>query len=247
MQTTWIKPFHGRNSSGEYNLNFLWQRGNVYVMDNHRAALWCWFQHIGKTKQYNLFHIDRHFDTLSSQMESWLAQKPDMSSVALDQYLDWKYTSEFAKNGLLFRWDNYLSIFLKAYRKRWKKCVFATHGDGDRPAYRTIEHVSASELPVELAKIANSSEPWICNLDLDYFFFSPDDELEEHLPMFSNEYLCAVCDAISNAQSKGTICALTICLSPECCGSWEKAEFAMQTVSERLNLGFSLPNTNPDV
>lgn len=42
----WLVPFKGRCYSGHYEQNFLWRHGNVYVMDNHRTALWCWLQHV---------------------------------------------------------------------------------------------------------------------------------------------------------------------------------------------------------
>ena len=46
MAEEWLVPFKGRNTSGIYEQNFLWRDGAVYVMDNHRAALWCWIQHL---------------------------------------------------------------------------------------------------------------------------------------------------------------------------------------------------------
>jgi hypothetical protein len=42
----WLVPFRGRNASKVYNQNFLWRYESVYVMDNHRAAMWCWLRHI---------------------------------------------------------------------------------------------------------------------------------------------------------------------------------------------------------
>jgi hypothetical protein len=46
----WPVDFRGRNRSGPYNQNFLWRRDSVYVMDNHRAAFWCWLQRIDPRK-----------------------------------------------------------------------------------------------------------------------------------------------------------------------------------------------------
>lgn len=61
----WLVPFARRNASGAYNQNFLWRDGNTYVMDNHRAALWCWLQHITPGERLSLLHIDCHTDTKS--------------------------------------------------------------------------------------------------------------------------------------------------------------------------------------
>jgi hypothetical protein len=44
MDWEWIVPFKRRNYSGATHQNFLCRHGNVFVMDNHRAALWCWLQ-----------------------------------------------------------------------------------------------------------------------------------------------------------------------------------------------------------
>jgi hypothetical protein len=69
MEGEWILPFLGRNRSGPSEDNFLWRTGSTYIMDNHRDALWCWLQHLIPGKEYNLFHIDRHFDMLDSRIK----------------------------------------------------------------------------------------------------------------------------------------------------------------------------------
>ena len=45
---------------------FLWNENNIYIMSNHRLALWCWLQD-KKTfnKEYSLIHIDKHTDARS--------------------------------------------------------------------------------------------------------------------------------------------------------------------------------------
>ncbi len=37
-----IIKFKGKNSSWFKDLNLLCKENNIYVMDNHNAALWCW-------------------------------------------------------------------------------------------------------------------------------------------------------------------------------------------------------------
>ena len=45
----WIRnlptDYHKQQSDFD-NLVFLWKTNNVYVMDNHLAAAWCWMQGI---------------------------------------------------------------------------------------------------------------------------------------------------------------------------------------------------------
>jgi len=60
MPGEWLVDFKGRKSSGVYNQNFLWRSGSVYVMDNHRAAMWCWLQHVDPNHPHAILHIDRH-------------------------------------------------------------------------------------------------------------------------------------------------------------------------------------------
>lgn len=40
-----------------YNDVFLWQGDNVFVMDNHKSALWCWMQMCSPDEKYNFMHI----------------------------------------------------------------------------------------------------------------------------------------------------------------------------------------------
>ena len=114
MKSNWLIPFKGRNHSGAYTQNFLWQQDSIYIMDNHRAALWCWLQHIKKDEKYSLFHIDRHYDTLNSRMKEWLGVLPDLTKLSINEYLELKYLCEGTEANII-RYDNYLSIFLKKY------------------------------------------------------------------------------------------------------------------------------------
>lgn len=50
--------------SGVSNLNFLYKEDNIYIMDNHLAAGWCWLQELQPKTSYNFFHLDRHADLI---------------------------------------------------------------------------------------------------------------------------------------------------------------------------------------
>lgn len=46
-----------------YDNTFLWQEENIYVMANHRLALWCWLQCENiLNREHVLIHIDEHTD-----------------------------------------------------------------------------------------------------------------------------------------------------------------------------------------
>ena len=38
----WIYKNHELKTSGCYNMNFLFNNGTFYIMDNNLAAAWCW-------------------------------------------------------------------------------------------------------------------------------------------------------------------------------------------------------------
>jgi UPF0489 domain len=131
----WLIPFKGRNDSGIYNQNFLWRHGSIYVMDNHRAALWCWLKELNLKAPHSFFHIDRHFDCLGSSANEWLAHLPPSWNLTIQEYLNHSYEDEEVGKSLLFRWDNYVSIYLAVFKEAVRRCYFATHGDGAKPEF----------------------------------------------------------------------------------------------------------------
>jgi len=68
----WLISWEKRDQSGPVNDNFLWQSDSLYVMDNHRLALWCWWQYLDNNPGYiNFVHIDRHYDALWHIAKPW--------------------------------------------------------------------------------------------------------------------------------------------------------------------------------
>ncbi len=228
----YIKKFIGRNSSLAQNLNFLWNDGDIYIMDNHRAAYWCWMRNYDESFQYNFFHIDAHLDTLSIE-EDQLNQTPNIQSLTIDDYLALTFNNVHA-----IRWDNYLSLFLESYDNIEDVC-FATFKGGDKPN-RHIEsvpiHALLQSFSDEVAD-CNTEKKWIINLDLDYFFCQVDGV---YVQMLSDSYINRFFDLLAQAYKKGAIASLIICLSPECCGSWGNAELLCSNLCEKLGLDFQL-------
>ena len=143
-------------------------------MDNHRAATWCWLQHVDPDQPHSLFHIDRHYDCLNSRMTEWLEELPKNSlrELTINEYLDLDYLFDdlgYKGRVRLFRWDNYLSIYLARYEKSMNSLVMCTHNDGDPPEQR-FTGCDIWSVPGEIRYLDSSRGPWIFNLDLDYFF-----------------------------------------------------------------------------
>lgn len=220
-------PFLSRGDSASSQDNVLWNEGPVYVMDNHRLALWCWFQKIDKTKRYNLIHIDAHPDMSESALKYF---KHDLWNMSLEEYREaWQKDI----NMPLFRWDNYIEVFLRKYPKLVGKTVSATHHLGS--SKELSEEIRAYDLVKYLNAVFSGERyvnelPWIVNLDLDYFFSAAPEKIQ----LFGDEFIQEVNKAIRLGLENGMIEVLTISLSPECCGSWEKAE------SMLLKFGFKL-------
>lgn len=62
----WIFKKEKIGISGCYEMNFLYNSGKFYIMDNHLAAAWCWIQKIQSNQNYGLFHIDKHYDLIDN-------------------------------------------------------------------------------------------------------------------------------------------------------------------------------------
>ncbi len=236
----WLVPFKGRNHSGCYEQNFLWRKNNVYIMDNHRAALWCWFQHLKKDSKIALFHIDKHTDTLQSRVNEWVDVCPDLWNINIDDYLSFSYKMEMDMEVPLFRWDNYGSIFLDKYKNLVSHCFFATHNKGDAPNFDCVQTPDIWDLAGNLSYwIEDTDKQWIVNLDLDYFFYQSGSE--EYSVFLSDEYISQIFRTIKTYLDNSKILCLTICLSPEYCGGWEAAETICSKGVEILGVDFELP------
>ncbi len=242
MSHSWLIPFGGRKYSGAMDQNFLWKSDNIYIMDNHRAALWCWFQHLERDRKVNLIHIDMHTDTLYSQMETWLGICPDMWTIKINDYLDIMYKEPGNIQFPLFSWTNYASIFMEKYPHLLDTCIFITHGKGDPPKSSQF-HLSQPDvfiLPANFSYwLEDEDSQWICNVDLDYFFYEQEEGLSREL--FSADYFNQVFHSVREQLESKKILVLTISLSPECCGGWETAERICDRACKVLGIDFHLP------
>lgn len=226
---SFLIPLVERGESTVSRDNVLWREGNIFVMDNHRLALWCWFQELEKDKRYNLIHIDAHPDLSESALNFF---DQDLWTIGLDEY---RTTWQQDVNLPLFRWDNYLEVILKNYPEMIGVTLSATHQLGSTKSLS--DEIKPFELVRRCSEIFSGKKyinefEWIFNLDLDYFFSAQPEKLE----LFSDEYVASLAKSIRLGLESGMIKVLTISLSPECCGSWEKAEEMLAKFSKILDL-----------
>lgn len=214
-----VIPYAGRNDSGPVVQNLLWRAGNVFLMDNHRAALWCWQQMIDLYKDdHSILHIDRHTDALSANIECHLAQMPDLRGLSITDYLaaDVEWPGCHTK---LFRWDNYLSIHIGRFASTLKWIVSADHGDGDDPNWPCTQRPIASELAENIGYwLLNANVPTIVNVDLDYLFYrhlERDEEGgEEWRPLFHEGYIENIFENVKLGLDSKNVAGVTVCFTP---------------------------------
>lgn len=98
----WIRnlptDYHKQQSDFD-NLVFLWKTNNVYVMDNHLAAAWCWMQECDADTRYNFMHIDRHNDLGTNTPFDIYRHIKDNQHLSIDEYTNLSWTNE--GNGIL--------------------------------------------------------------------------------------------------------------------------------------------------
>ena len=236
-----IIPFKGKNTSTHYNLNLLFNEGKTYIMDNHLAASWCWMQKLNPTGQYKLFHIDRHYDLLLSQIDWWIEelqrQNFDFTTISLTDLLAIKYSSPGSQTERfqLFRWDNYLTILNRIYPNLIGSATFATHKDGDTTGELDFQEQEIYELPQNLAYWLNENSKWIVNIDIDYFFT---DRNGKYFQFLTDEYVLLIADEIK--RSWNNIEVLTIALSPELCGGWDNSLRIAKIITNHLQINFDI-------
>ena len=248
----WIRnlPDQFQNKESGINiLNFLWNHENIYVMDNHLAAAFCWLQKCGQDEAYNFLHIDQHNDFLYNAPINEYAKILGTSKCSLDEYCSVEH------NGLpLMRWDNYIKSTQQLHPNWFNHNVFSTQKSPvDRITQciipqMVVDYVDPIDINAELDSLFNeeyhipySRYKWIVNLDLDFFF---DKECNK---LFDDEYIVSLANKFK--QNKERIQVLTICLSPECCGKdliegWSNAICVLDTfmqalaISESENMSF---------
>ncbi|MBT4917005.1 hypothetical protein HN709_00275 [Candidatus Peregrinibacteria bacterium] len=238
-----IIPFKGKNPSGAYDLNLLFRKGNFFIMDNHLAAAWCWLQSIDLGKQYNYFHIDRHYDLLDSQLEKWLKyldeNKIKLAEIPIKDLLKLKCSIDSGVHDVfqIFRWDNYLPIFTKTFPSIIAKSFFATHKDGTVPEWFKMVELDVPSLMNNFLYDSGTGDvkKWILNIDIDYFFVKHDGK---YLQIISDDFILEMCSEIK--KRKDDIQVITLALSPEFCGGWNNSLRIAKIFSSYFNLGFSI-------
>lgn len=233
----WIKRNKELGESLHEKVNILYKENNIYVMDNHLCAAWCWLDSINVSKSYNFIHIDRHYDLLGfpNTIKTEIIDKNiELENLTFDEYQNLKQCRNAGEKWPVFRWDNYIINLNIVFPKLFKTTYFATQHDGTPKENFIHREVEFLDLFTEMDYWIEKDEGWIVNIDIDYFFSRIDEKL---IQIYSNDAIGAFAKVIKKCMPN--IDVLTIALSPECCGGWEESLRIMEIFSETLEISFS--------
>lgn len=230
------------------NLVFLWKTDNIYVMDNHLAAAWCWMQECNADTRYNFLHIDRHNDLGTNTPFDVYRYIRGNQHLPIDEYTNLSWANDGNHIQVkAFRWDNYITQCSYLFPEWFQDVVFSTRtplldrSEREKLLGTEIHSLSATELlhfiddkmhvnedAEQLNELVGKpSLKWIVNLDLDYFFESLGDGCFQ---LLTDDYIIALAKRLREVRSR--IQVLTIALSPECCGNWGNALHALHVFME---------------
>lgn len=223
------------SSSNMFDMNFLYKEGNTYIMDNHRAAGWCWLQELDYGRTYNFMHIDHHGDLQECGIDAindFMIRHP---APTFEEYIDepYNFTYSMGRTWKLFGYSNYIKLMYHVRPNWFSECYFSTgNHEGGQPF--DITNIEANNLSIEINDLLSESErQWIVNLDLDFFYNNDEDP---NIYPVNNEYFNDIMHAIH--RQKPNIAVLTIALSPECCGGWMNAIALLERANDQLELHF---------
>ena len=112
------------NKDRRFSQSFLWKANDlpIYIMDNHRSALWGWLKHNKSIndRSIGLLHIDNHPDMSPTGLQCNCASKTNFENLGIEDYINLRHSPEerheFNESSeLLFSNQNFLSFFINNY------------------------------------------------------------------------------------------------------------------------------------
>lgn len=218
-------------------IDFLYQDKDLYIMDNHSLAAWCWSQIINFNETYDLLHIDQHYDLIHNKscINNIDNSKRNLEKIKLNQYLNFECEMMNGAKRQLFRFDSYINNFAIFHPKVISNGVFITQGidtkndEFIRIADHDYNNVVFTNIDNELG------DKIIINIDIDYFFsmnfLIEDDEKNDVTYSQLNE----ICELIKRIKKR--VVVITIALTPNFCGGLNNS---IEVLNEILpNIGYS--------
>ncbi len=237
-----------QNNDRVFDQVFVCKENYIYIMDNHRAALWCWLQEVSnyKNKQFSLLHIDNHPDMSPVGIHHCkCATKLNILKLGLREYLEVKHNCEEYKTIPIFSYENFLRYFIENFPNIIdSEDVYITHNQcEDKPSPPEPKVIEAIEkfigreqnnsLDCSLVvghlyredllnlSVDKSGKDWIIDIDLDYFYNEKTHSLDIELAQ-------KVFNLLKRWHDTQKVTVITIAWSPE---------FMINREKEGLNIG----------
>lgn len=230
---SWLIPWTARGPSGAVTDNLLWRHERLYVMDNHRLALWCWWQHLEASRRWTYVHVDRHYDALWLRFNPWKSDATAEHRHSLEAFRKAR-TSDGDDTFELYRWDTITSALWCLHGDMIGEVVLATADEGDNPQLPRSVHVRPWSLPGYLAHLAAADQedgpPCIVDVDVDYFAWHDLDGA--YGQVFSDVYIRDLGRSLKAGLDSGQFGVVTVALSPSTTGSWLLAEHVLSLLLE---------------
>lgn len=229
----------GLRDSPCYGISLFYKSNNFYVMDNHGGALWAWIQHLNTSQSYRLIHIDKHYDTLDTNIDIWMNSLPEnLSELSIEEYFSIQCDIENVKYQTI-RWDNYIPIFDKLYGENIRSYIFFTHRKGNTKTkaldQNKVQEFQHNSLITNLERLIKEFEgKTILNLDVDYFFL---DNGNKYIQRYSDNEINKFFEIIQDCYIRtNKLEVITVALSPECCGGWNNSLRVYNKLAKHLGL-----------
>ncbi|MFN8612442.1 MAG: UPF0489 family protein [Vulcanimicrobiota bacterium] len=197
------------------DLNFLWKdpRRSLYIMDNHRAALWCWLREIRRDHTYSLLHIDWHWDSA----KPYGCCFSGLENMTLAAMLALRDTRAYFSDRPAICWDDFIFPMLKL-RPKFHRGIFVCHQSrGEWKTNALSKHPRCKVFPFQVfwedLDFRELSGRAILDLDLDYFFFDIDGR---KVLAYSEEFISRSLQWLDRNLPEDAV--ISIALSPSCCG-----------------------------
>lgn len=235
----WLLPWRERGRSGPTHDSLLWQHGRLYVMDNHRLALWCWWQHLDEASRWSYHHVDRHFDALWEKENPWSKHTTAQHRTDLNSFRSARFRTDKGREEFeLYRWDTITSALLSLHGSQIGDITFASANEGDRPSVKKAMDIAPWKLPSHLRYLADPDEsPLVSHIiDIDIDYFTHQDLDGPFGQVFSDDYIRELGESIRCGLENDRFGVVTVALSPTTTGSWELAERLTVTLLNPLGL-----------
>tara|TARA_R110001592_G_scaffold237306_11_gene496370 strand:+ start:27488 stop:28159 length:672 start_codon:yes stop_codon:yes gene_type:complete len=216
----------GENASGCCTVNYLLDESPIFITDNHLAAFWIWHK-LDVKSSYTLIHIDRHYDLADPKVKSIeIIKETKWANLDFNSFSNVEVEID-GKTHKVIQWDNYIKSFNILYPDFFKKNIFCTeeHSESLLPNTDEVHLDKLMELCLD------EKENIILNLDLD-FFFTRDSDGKKMIRKYTDDYIDKFLEWLNDEKEKFK--QIIICLSPECCGSWEESKKIKERILEKI-------------